>query len=373
MWKVTRARLAFPAVSATMEGGEDGDMKLDRRDFFYLLGLATSATALSGCWEGMKVLFKGTRERREAVQKKNPYTVDGKSLVAVVGGKDPGGMLKEAVSLLGGLDKIGVKGKTVLVKPNVVAAKKNPTTTNPEVVRAAVRLLYEEGASQVYVGDMSAFREMDTRKNMEKTGIGKAAREAGATVLHFEEHDWVKVPLPGGTYIQEVGVSEWVYQVDRVVNLPVVKTHRSAQYSITLKNFVGATHFKQRPYFVDRSHWEEVVAELNLAWSPDLNLVDGTAIMVEGGPWQGRAEEANLVIASADRVAADVVGLALIKAFGRWPSVASRSVWQQRQIIRAVELGLGARGRDELELRTASLDASPEFARLMGQVEANLG
>ncbi|MBE7415751.1 MAG: hypothetical protein HS130_11190 [Deltaproteobacteria bacterium] len=40
--------------------------------------------------------------------------------------------------------------------------------------------------------------------------------------------------------------------------------------------------------------------------------------MIEGGPWQGTPAKTNLVIASGDRVAADIAGLGLIRSFGMW-------------------------------------------------------
>jgi uncharacterized protein (DUF362 family) len=346
--------------------------QLSRRNFLFTSWVILSAIATSGCLDPVKAMFKKARGKREPVLREDPYVADGKSLVSVVGGKDVKSMVEESVSLLGGFQKIGIRNRTVLVKPNVVSSRKNPTTTNPEVVRAVVGLLYKEGASQVYVGDMSALASLPTRKNMERTGIKKAAEEAGARVLFFEDHDWTTVKLPGTRYIGEVGVSEWIFKADRIVNLPVVKTHRSAQYSICMKNFVGATHFGQRPYFVDRDHWEEVVAEVNLAYRPDLNIVDGTTIMVEGGPWSGQERRTDLVIASGDRVAADATGLGLIKAFGLWESVAGKSVWDQRQIRRAVEAGLGAHSGDEMVLLAASLTESRAFEDLMKKVREYL-
>jgi uncharacterized protein (DUF362 family) len=235
-------------------------------------------------------------------------------------------------------------------------------------VRATVVLLYEHGASKVFVGDMSALWKLPTRENMEKTGIAKAARDAGAEVLNFEDHEWIRVKLRNGKYIREVDVSEWIFRADRVINLPVVKTHRSAQYSICLKNFVGATNFRQRPYFVDRRHWEEVVSEINLAYTPDMNIVDGTTIMVEGGPWKGKEKKTDLIIASGDRVAADIVGLALIKSFALWRE-ASKSVWETRQIKRAVELGLGASKREDIKLVTSSVGDSQQFAELLRKIK----
>jgi uncharacterized protein (DUF362 family) len=161
-----------------------------------------------------------------------------------------------------------------------------------------------------------------------------------------------------------------MYKVDLVINLPVVKTHRSASYSICLKNFIGCTHLKQRPYLVDDAHWEELVSEFNLAYRPELNIVDGTVSMIEGGPWKGTPERTNLIIASGDRVAADIVGLGIIKSFGKWPMVTGKDVWEQKQIRRAVQLGVG-KGKGDIKLVTAQgLD---EFKELMNRVRANTG
>jgi uncharacterized protein (DUF362 family) len=89
--------------------------------------------------------------------------------------------------------------------------------------------------------------------------------------------------------------------------------------------------------------------------------------MVEGGPWKGLERRTNCVIASGDRIAADVAGLGLIKAFGLSKHVAG-SVWDMRQIRRAVEAGLGAHKASEIEFMTASLTESREFEELMNKV-----
>ncbi len=114
------------------------------------------------------------------------------------------------------------------------------------------------------------------------------------------------------------------------------------------------------------------MAEINLAYSPDLNIVDGTLSMIEGGPWKGTEASTGLVLASGDRVAADAVGLALIRSFGMWKILQESGVWGMRQLRRAVELGMGARSGGEVELLSASLDGSVEFGELIGGIRENL-
>jgi uncharacterized protein (DUF362 family) len=342
-------------------------MKFGRRAFLIVLALIGTFFGIFRSWHSIKVFLSGTEREAAPAAGPDPFHRHGKSLVSAVGGRDVKAMVDKAVSLIGGFEPLEIKGKRVLVKPNVVAGRGNPTTTNPQVVQAVVELLYEAGAAKVYVGDMSALIRGGTADNMELTGIAAAARRAGAQTVFFEDHGWVKVAIDG-RYIREVDVTEWFFKVDRVINLPVIKTHSYAGYSICLKNFVGATHFSQRPYLVDRTHWEEVVAELNLAFRPDLNIVDGTRIMVEGGPWQGTAAETNLILASGDRLACDVVGLGIIKSFGRWPPLESTSPWRMRQIARGAEIGLGARSSQEMELLAESLDGDPSFISFMDEI-----
>lgn len=279
---------------------------------------------------------------------------NGKALVSIVSGEDVKSMVKDAVALIGGFEKIDIKGKSVLVKPNVVTGDRNPTTTSPEVIRAVVELLYEEGAQKVIVGDMSGLLTFSTARNMKKSGIKKAAEEAGAEIVYFEDYNWIEVELPSTKYLKKISVSEWIMKADRIINLPVIKTHKYATYSICLKNFIGATHWKQRPYFVDESHWEEVISDINQAYTPHLNIIDGTVSMITGGPRKGTIAKTNIILASGDRIAGDVTGLGIIKSFGKCSEVVNKGIWEQRQIKRAVELGLGI-GKGHIELRDSDL------------------
>lgn len=340
------------------------------RRFILQLGAAIGALlAFRTPVAGELIFVRPLRKERPRLPA-DRFTEGGKALVGVAGAGSVEEKVREAVALIGGFGRLAVRGKTVLVKPNVVSGSPSPTTTNPEVVAAVVRLLYREGAREVVVGDMSALLARTTLKNMEKCGIRKAAEGAGARVVAFEDSGWVEVPLPGTRYLKKAYVTEWFYRADLVVNLPVVKTHRSASYSICLKNFIGCTHLQQRPYLVDRDHWEELVAEFNLACRPDLNIVDGTVAMIEGGPWEGTPASTGLVIASGDRVAADAVGLGVIRSFGRWEPVTEKGVWEQRQLRHALLLGIG-KGRGEIVLRTGSGDG--RFRELMAAVRRETG
>lgn len=280
--------------------------------------------------------------------------------VVVLTGGTPEQLVEQCLERLRAAETLAVKGKKVLVKPNVVSGTPAPTTTSAEVVRAVCAWLKKQGAATVWVGDMSAVMTMGTSRSMKDSGIEAAARQAGATPVYFEEHAWVNVKLPGARYIKEVPISEFVANADLVINLPVIKSHRWATYSVCLKNFVGATHGRYRPYMVDSDHWEEVIAELNLAYRPALNLADGTKVMYSGGPWRGDEAPLGLVVAGYDRVACDAVAVALMKTFAKTHErIADRGVWQQRQLRHAREIGLSTAGPDSLDLSVEHLEPPP--------------
>ena len=83
-----------------------------------------------------------------------PVDPNHKALVGIARGSSIEDAVKSAVALAGGLDFIK-PGQTVLIKPNVTGAAKFPTTTNPEVLYAVIKLVADRGPKQIYVSDRS--------------------------------------------------------------------------------------------------------------------------------------------------------------------------------------------------------------------------
>jgi len=71
--------------------------------------------------------------------------------LTLVQGESPAQITKEAISLLGGMQRFVSKGDVVLVKPNIGwdRTPEQAACTNPEVVAALVTLCLESGAKEV--------------------------------------------------------------------------------------------------------------------------------------------------------------------------------------------------------------------------------
>ncbi|HEY0196073.1 MAG TPA: hypothetical protein VGC02_00730 [Methanobacterium sp.] len=73
-------------------------------------------------------------------------------------------------------------------------------------------------------------------------------------------------------------------------------------------------------------------------------------IFLNKGPERGLVAEPNLLIAAKDRVAIDAVGIAILRYYGTTKNVSSGPIFQQEQIKRAAELGVGVKSADQINL-----------------------
>ncbi len=286
------------------------------------------------------------------------------------------GVVKSSVSVeaLKKLDKlINIfsflkKGQKILVKANINTAHKYPGSTEPHFLGELVKLLYEAGAHELLVGDMSTFLLAHrTRENLRKTGVESYAIDSGARVIAFNElsaEDWITIKHPGALHWQHgFRIPKIIRMIDCIINLSMIKTHMLAGYTGALKNVIGIISVKDRLRMHATAGIGAQIAELNLGWHPALNILDCRKVFVTGGPFAGKEREPNLVVASADRIACDVIGLAILKTLGTTSKIQNKSVWEQPQIKRAVELGLGAKNPSEICIKSFGVEEIDEIER----------
>jgi uncharacterized protein (DUF362 family) len=108
-----------------------------------------------------------------------------------------------------------------------------------------------------------------------------------------------------------------------------------------------------------------MLSEIHLARKPSFLVMDATKVFVSGGPSHGDIARPGLVMATSDLVANDVTGLALLKTLGTIEEIQKKSVWDQPQIKRAVELGLGINSPSEIILKTYGI---PEEEKIRKQL-----
>ena len=97
-------------------------------------------------------------------------------------------------------------------------------------------------------------------------------------------------------------------------------------------------------------HQRKMIAEINQPFTPSLVVLDGVEAFVDQGPMTGKLAKGEVFLASADRVAVDAVGVAVLKHLGSNPAIMNTKIFEQEQIKRAVELGLGASSAAAVDL-----------------------
>jgi len=295
--------------------------------------------------------------------------------VAFVKTQDRAAGVRRALDLL---DVRSIKGKNLFLKPNFNSADPAPGSTHDDVLSILVRALRTMGADRITLGDRSGMG--NTQAVMERKGIFDMADELGFEVIVFDDLDadgWEKVQFESSHWEQGFAVARSVLEADGIVQTCCLKTHRyGGHFTMSLKNSVGLVAKRvpgeEHDYMSElhsSPHQRLMIAEINAAYQPDLIVLDGVQAFVDGGPARGKRVDAGVILAGTDRVAIDAVGVAILRYFGTTEAVSRGAIFEQEQIARAVELGLGVAGPDEIELITDDPE-SESYAHEIAQILA---
>jgi uncharacterized protein (DUF362 family) len=261
--------------------------------------------------------------------------------------------VKKSIALL---EHNPVKGKAVVLKPNFNTDDPAPGSTHNDTLRAFVLELKQMGASKITLAERCGPLQ-PTSEVLKNKGIFDMARELGFEVLNLEEMDksgWVHF-RPRESHWKDGFLFPRIYlEAECIVQTCCLKTHAyGGHFTMSLKNAVGMVAGKGYPYMGElhsSPHIRKMIAEINTAYTPALVVLDGVDAFVEGGPDKGKRVKANVIVAGTDRLAIDAVGVAILRLLGTTPEVSRGKVFEQEQIARAVELGLGVSSPEQIEL-----------------------
>jgi uncharacterized protein (DUF362 family) len=260
----------------------------------------------------------------------------------------------------------GIAGKRVVVKPNFNTADDAPGSTHADTLSRLVTELHERDARSVVLGESSG--PPQTRGVMEQKGVFDLARDFRFDVVNFDEMpdaDWVPFGTGNTHWANGFHLPRLVVDAEYLVSTCCLKTHAyGGVFTMSLKLSVGLTPKPIRRSMHRSPDMRRMIAELNAGYRPQLIVLDGVSAFTDGGPSQGRLAQGNVMIAGDDRVAVDAVGLAVLKELGANDAIMSRRIFDQEQIARAVELGLGVSGPDEIELVTGDDESRAYAGRL---------
>jgi len=269
-----------------------------------------------------------------------------------------------------------VKNKNVLIKPNFNTADRTPGSTHNDPLTALIEEVWKMGAKSVRLGERSYPL---TREVMAQKGVVPLLEKLEVDIVDFDElaqKDWVKVDAEGSHWQDGFRVARPILESECLITTCCLKTHQfGGVFTLSLKNHVGVVPTTRHGYNYMRElhaspHQRKLIAEINAPFKPDIVVLDGIEAFVDGGPATGKRADGNVFLASADRVAIDAVGVAILKSLGSNNNIMNTKIFDQEQISRAVELGLGASSPADIDLIAAD-GQSAEYKNRVSEILKN--
>lgn len=269
------------------------------------------------------------------------------------------------------LDPQGISGKRVVLKPNFNSADGGPAGTHDDTLLQLIHELKERDARNVTVGESSGPR--GTQAVMEAKGTLDLASDHGFGVVDFDQlpdSGWAHFSPPGTHWPEGFHLPRLVTDAEYLVSACCLKTHGSGGvFTMSLKLAVGLTPRVIRRPMHQSPDMRRMITELNQPFRTDLIVMDGVEAFTDGGPSRGTLKQADVMVAGTDRVAVDAVGLAILKELGSNDAIMGRPIFAQEQMARAVEVGLGVRGPEDVTL-VSDDEAGWAYAHRVGEILA---
>jgi len=217
--------------------------------------------------------------------------------------------VRQAVDRTFEIFPLDVRGKKVLIKPNVLRASQpeEGIITHPAVLRAVVEKIETMSPARIVVGDNpGVFCYGANEQSFETTGLMEAARGYYQNI----GNDSVTVPF-NADFMPEVALSRMALDADIIISLPKFKTHGLTVITGAIKNSYGLLPGAQKARLhkaaggADRFH--DLIVEVFRLRVPDLFIVDAIVGMEGNGPASPDLRNIGLILASDNGVAMDAV------------------------------------------------------------------
>jgi uncharacterized protein (DUF362 family) len=337
---------------------------MKRREF--LIGSAAIISyLLSGC-----VSFKKREVSREISKEKEWKPLKGKSKVYIIKTENRKKGIKE---LLQKFDLKKLEEKKVALKANYNSADAFPATTHIDTLAAIVDELLNVNAN-IILAERSGMGYTD--KVLEKMGVIDLARQKRFDVVALDNYNgWIRHKPEGSHWRNGYLFADVFANADAIIQTCCLKTHRfGGHFTMSLKNSVGMVARYENGYDymaeLHGPHQRKMIAEINTSYQPYVVIMDAIKGFSHEGPEKGTLISPRLILASRDRVAIDAAGVAILRIYGTTPKVSRGSVFEQEQIARAVELGLGAASPEDIDIIPLNEEAEEMCIEIETELQA---
>jgi uncharacterized protein (DUF362 family) len=252
-----------------------------------------------------------------------------------------------------------MQGKHVVLKPNFNTADPPPASTHNDTLRQIVTEATNHGATAITLAERSYQNFNDV---IQIKGVDQLANEMGFDIKFLGNDDYSNFNHSALHWNTGFRLPNTIRDAEYLISTCCLKTHHTGVITMSLKLSVGILPFLHMNELHGSQQINSMIAEINLAYEPDLIIMDGVKVFIDGGPSHGTLADGNVIIAGTDRIAIDAVGTAVLKDLGS--SRVSGNIMNLEQLSRARQLKLGIEQLDQIEFVTADSESAAYADRL---------
>jgi len=209
------------------------------------------------------------------------------------------------------LFNLNVRGKSILLKPNIVEyIPGKPVNTDTQLIGAAVEAFLRLDAASVTVGEGPGHHR-DTDLLLYETGLSDQLAHRKIGFVDLNRDDLIKTKLQANySDLGHLWLPRTVLASDFIVSMPKVKTHHWTGVTLSMKNMFGIIPGSRYGCPKNVLHWagiHESILDICATVRPHFVIADAVIGMEGDGPLNGTARRMNQIVLSDDPVAADVM------------------------------------------------------------------
>jgi uncharacterized protein (DUF362 family) len=209
------------------------------------------------------------------------------------------------------LFNLNVRGKSVLLKPNLVEyIPEKPVNTDTQLIGAAAEAFLRLGAAPVTVAEGPGHHR-DTDLLLHDTGLGDHLAHRQIRFVDLNRDELIKTKLQANySGLGHLWLPRTVLASDFVVSMPKVKTHHWTGVTLSMKNMFGIVPGCRYGWPKNVLHWagiHESVLDICATVRTHFVIADGIVAMEGDGPLNGIVKELHTILLSDDAVSADSI------------------------------------------------------------------
>lgn len=209
-----------------------------------------------------------------------------------------------------GLSRDVIRGKSVLLKPNLVEpnVSKPHINTHPAFVRAVVEVFRRWDAGDVVVAEGQGHCR-DTSFVLEQSGLERVLDDDRISFVDLNYDDvFTADNRTGFTKLSKLYLPQALRRADFIVSLPKMKTHHWAGVTLSMKNLFGVMPgvcYGWPKNVLHHAGIGQSILDINATVRPHLAIVDGIIGMEGDGPIMGTPKSSHLVVMGTNLPAVD--------------------------------------------------------------------